>query len=129
MAAAKQIEYGFYADADRIPAEIIADYVARISASDALFNVAREIERAATSAELPSLDQMSSEAKSLLGVFLDFNGIFREKIALAWPRGVRASAGKTPSSSVRPDAGPLFNEAESAVGSSDAKEIKGSRET
>jgi hypothetical protein len=59
-AAAKQIEYGFYGDADRIPAEIIADYVARISASDALFNVAREIERAATSAELLSYDQMSN---------------------------------------------------------------------
>jgi len=45
-AAAKQIEYGFHRDADRIPAEIIADYVARNTVSDALFNVAREIERA-----------------------------------------------------------------------------------
>jgi hypothetical protein len=84
-AAAKQIEYGFYGDADRIPAEIIAHYVSRISTSDALFNVAREIERASSSIELPSYDQLSNEAKSLLGVFLDFNGISREKIAAAWP--------------------------------------------
>jgi hypothetical protein len=91
-AVAKQIEYGFYADAERIPAEIVADYVSRVSTSDALFNVAREIERASSSIELPSYDQMSSEAKSLLGVFLDFNGISREKIATAWPRNVQASA-------------------------------------
>jgi len=39
--------------------------------------------------ELPSFDAMSSEAKSLLGVFLDFNRISREKVAEAWPRKAR----------------------------------------
>ncbi len=89
-AVAKQIEYGFYEDAHRIPAEIIADYVSRTSTSDALFNVAREIERASSSIDIPSYDQMSNEAKSLLGVFLDFNGISREKIATAWPSDTKA---------------------------------------
>ena len=107
-AAAKQIEYGFFGDADRIPAEIIGDYVVQVSASDALFNVAREIEWASTSVELPSYDEMSSEAKSLLGVFLDFNGISRERIATAWPRGADASAAKAPASDKPGDAGLLF---------------------
>ena len=84
-AIAKQIEYGFYADADRIPAEIIADYVARISSTDALFNIAREVEKASSSVDMPSYDELSVEARSLLGVFLDFNGISREKFARAWP--------------------------------------------
>jgi hypothetical protein len=108
-AAAKQIEYGFYGEADRIPAEIIADYVSRISGSDALFNVAREIERASSSIDLPSYDQMSNEAKSLLGIFLDFNGISREKIATAWPNDPKAvpadGAEKAPD-----EAGSLFAE-------------------
>jgi len=107
-AAAKQIEHGFYGEAEHIPAEIIAEYVARISTSDALFNTAREIAWASTSRVLPSFDRLSTEAKSLLGVVLDFNGISREKIALAWtdagkPKNTQASA-----SQAGKDAGPLF---------------------
>lgn len=106
-AAAKQIEHGFYGDADRIPAEIIADYVARISTSDVLFNVARELERASSEIELTPYDQMTAEAKSLLGVFLDFNGVSREKIAQAW-----SPAHRTSTSSKKPpsDRGLLFEE-------------------
>ena len=83
-AGAKQIEYGFHTEAERIPAEIIADFVVQISATDALFNVAREIERASSGIELIPYDTMSIDARSLLGVFLDFNGIPREAIANAW---------------------------------------------
>jgi hypothetical protein len=108
-AAAKQIEYGFAGDADRIPAEIIADHVSRISASDALFNTAREIERASCSVDLPSFDDMSSEVKSLLGVFLDFNGISREKVAEAWPRRARGPLEKSGTASAA-KVGPLFAE-------------------
>lgn len=90
-AIAKQIEHAFYSDAERVPAEIIADYVVRLSTSDALFNVAREIERASSVAELPSYDELSVAVRSLLGVFLDFNGVSRERFALAWPRGVTSA--------------------------------------
>lgn len=114
VAVAKQIEHGFYSDADRIPAEIIADYFARFSASDALFNVAREIGQASTSVELPSYDQMSRDAKSLLGVFLDFNGISREKIAVAWPYREKGSTARGTASDKSVDAGPLFTESESS---------------
>jgi hypothetical protein len=106
-AVAKQIEYGFYREAERIPAEIIADYITQISTSDALFNVACEIERAANSVELPSYDEISKEAKSLVGVFLDFNGISREKIAAAWPMRKSSTIQANPSDTTAA-AGPLF---------------------
>ncbi|RUV41897.1 MAG: hypothetical protein EOQ55_26780 [Mesorhizobium sp.] len=85
QATAKQIEYGFYQDADRIPAEFIAEYLAKIARADTLFNVAREVERASISVNVPGYDALSVEARSVLGVFLDFNGISRERIALALP--------------------------------------------
>jgi hypothetical protein len=117
-AVAKQIEYGFNGDAERIPAEIIADYVARISGSDALFNMARELERASSSIELPCFDDLSSEAKSLLGVFLDFNGVSREKVAEAWPRQSRESLEQITATSAA-KAGPLFASGEGPVNSGD----------
>jgi Restriction endonuclease len=104
---AKQIEYGFYNDSGRIPAEIIAEYVARVSTKDALFNVAREIERASSSIQLSSYDQLSLEARSLLGVIMDFNGISREKIATAWPGDLQSSS-KGSLSGNAAEAGPLF---------------------
>jgi hypothetical protein len=93
-AVAKQIEMGFSGEADRIPAELIADYLATISRSDMLFSAAREIEHASTSREVPGFDELSSEAKSVLGVFLDFNGINREKVALAWSATARRGNAK-----------------------------------
>jgi hypothetical protein len=113
-AVAKQIEYGFDADADRIPAEIIADHVARISGSDALFNIARELERASSNIELPCFDDLSSEAKSLLGVFLDFNAVSREKVAEAWPHKAKDPSRKSAATSAA-RAGPLFASGEEHV--------------
>ncbi len=89
---AKQIEYGFATDADRIPAEIISDHVVKIGASDTLFNIAREVERASGKPSLPAFDALSVDAKSLIGVFLDFNQVAREAFAEAW----------------KPSDGPLF---------------------
>jgi hypothetical protein len=100
--------------------------VSRVSASDALFNVAREIDRASSSIELPSYDQMSSEAKSLLGVFLDFNGISREKIAAAWPSDVNASA-EVAASTTPKEAAPLFTESETR-NRADCSTVKDSRQ-
>jgi hypothetical protein len=105
--AAKQLECGFFRDAEKVRAEVISDYVARISASDSLFNVARDLERASLSIKLPSYDELKVEAKSLLGTFLDFNGISREKVAIAWPSGDNVAP---PVSSFREvdEVGPLF---------------------
>ena len=107
-AIAKQIEYGFRADADRIPAEIIADYVKRLSASDALFNLAKSLEIASSSAEFASFDELSVEVRSLLGVFLDFNGVSRERVATAWPSSLSRSHSPANQSGDNATAGPLF---------------------
>jgi hypothetical protein len=107
-AIAKQIEIAFDADANRIPAEMIADYVARISTKDALFNVAREVEKAAYSSALPSFDDLSGEAKSLLGVFLDFNSISRERVATSWISSGDKSSRFVQDKPEATDAGPLF---------------------
>jgi hypothetical protein len=78
---AAQVERGFDHQAGRVPAEIIAEYVARLSATDALYIVARELERNAFKIAISHFDALSVEARSLLGVFLDFHGVSREKIA------------------------------------------------
>ncbi|WP_342234666.1 hypothetical protein [Inquilinus sp. OTU3971] len=107
-AVAKQVEYGFYSEAERIPAEIIAEYVTRGAVSDGLFDVARQLAEASYAVELPSFDQLLLGAKSILGVFLDFNGVSREKLALAWPQNVRAQPYAAPAPAA--EAGPLFRE-------------------
>ncbi|MGO9172351.1 MAG: hypothetical protein ACLP7P_10345 [Rhodomicrobium sp.] len=105
--AAKQLEYGFFREAEQIRAEVISDYVTRISASDSLFNVARELERSSLSINLPSYDQLSVEAKSLLGTFLDFNGVSREKVANAWLETASSGQGGN-SFRETSEVGPLF---------------------
>ncbi|MFK8253278.1 hypothetical protein [Ancylobacter terrae] len=95
-AVARQIEHGFTEAAERIPAEVIGDYVARFAGTDGLFSAARELEMASASAELPSFDALGTQAKSILGVFLDFNGVSRERIAKAWPGGGNSSAAPVP---------------------------------
>lgn len=102
---AAQVERGFDHQAARVPAEIIAEYVARLSATDALYIVARELERNAFKIDIGHFDALSAEARSLLGVFLDFHGVSREKIADA------ASGSLTKSASVVAE-GSLFPEDE-----------------
>lgn len=80
-AVAKQIETAFYADAERLPAEIIADHLAKISGKDTAFTVARELEAACFASVVPSFDALPFGAKAFLGVILDFNRVAREKIA------------------------------------------------
>ncbi len=83
-AAAKRIEYGFYKDADAIPAEIIAEYASRLSSGEELFLIGKELQAASHQIYLPRFDDLSVGAKSFIGVALDFNGVSREKFANAW---------------------------------------------
>ena len=80
---AKQVERGFEEQAANVSAETIADYVARLSAADVLFTVARELERNAYLIQMAHFDALSVDARSLLGVFLDFHKLSREKLANA----------------------------------------------
>jgi hypothetical protein len=69
---------------------------------------------------------LSIEARSLLGVFLDFNGISREKIALAWQRDAKSRLPReVPSAERSLDAGPLFKGGNIDGASSKSKNDKG----
>lgn len=78
----------FFADLNSVPAEALAETLASQSKSDTLFNVARELERAAFASALPSFDELSTEARSLLGSALDFVEVDRSDFANSWkPQG------------------------------------------
>lgn len=110
-AVAKQIEYGFQKDADAIPAEIIADYVSRTSTIEHLFNIARELERCSSAKIMRGYDELSLEAKSFLGIVLDFNQVSRERLAQAVSKsadaGLRKNIGlpESESTSLFPESG------------------------
>lgn len=82
-ALAKQIEEGVYADAERIPSEILADYMVKVTRRDTVFTAARELEDASLRPQVPSFDQLGPECKAFLGALLDFNGVARERFAEA----------------------------------------------
>lgn len=106
-AAARQVELGFRADAEGIPAGIIADFVGKVSSGDAMFQIARELESASVSRKLLGFDALSSAAKSALGAFLDFGDLSREGFATSWKgraSNVRASKPDYQSSSTLPPA-------------------------
>jgi hypothetical protein len=82
-AQARQISKRYYDEVSKIPAEIVADQVARMSNSETLFIVARELEKSAHARILGGFDALSGEAKSLMAAFLDFCSITRSKFAEA----------------------------------------------
>lgn len=87
---ATQVERGFEKQAANVSAETIADYIARLSSADALYTVARELEKNAYKIDMAHYDALSIEARSLLGVFMDFHDLSREKMANAGVAGVPA---------------------------------------
>jgi hypothetical protein len=80
---AKQIERRFYDQAKKIAAEIIADYVVKVSGRSILFDIARDLEAHSLLEGLQSFDALAIETKSFLGTLLDFNSLQREKVAAA----------------------------------------------
>lgn len=107
---AKQVELGFEQQAANVSAETIADYVSRISTADALHTVARELERNAYKLEMVHYDGLSVEARSLLGVFLDFHDLSREKLANAGTKsGVPGPIERVPEAAVE-EIGSLFTD-------------------
>lgn len=83
-ATAIAVETGLHNDLNLIPAEIIADQAVNLIKADQLFSVGRELEEASHSVDLPSFDDLSIPAKSMLGAFLDYTGGDREHFANAW---------------------------------------------
>ena len=80
-AVGKQVLNRFEAAVEKIPAEIIADHVARMTQREPIFGSALHLEAAAYDRAGKGFDQLPSDAKGLLGVLLDFAGVSRAKFA------------------------------------------------
>ncbi|MCY3826193.1 MAG: hypothetical protein OXG10_02270 [Candidatus Dadabacteria bacterium] len=78
---AKSLAERFYLDANNIQAELIADYVSSVSATSNLFVTARELAESAQRIHVPGFDGLRKDAKSWIGVILDFHQIERAKLA------------------------------------------------
>jgi hypothetical protein len=78
---AKTVESSFKAEADEIPAEIIAEYVTNGDLSEILFEPACALLDESLSLKLTTYDGLDFRSKALISVFLDFVGISRERFA------------------------------------------------
>ncbi len=79
----KQVKGKFISEAEKIPAEDLAQIIVRYSNSNVLFEVARTLEAAAFNDEVVSFDELTIPAKSFLGALLDFTGQSREHYSAA----------------------------------------------
>ncbi len=82
----------FYEALRSVPAESLAEIVVKLANSDRLFNAACDLERAAFLIKCPAFDELSLDAKSILGAILDFVAVGRRPFALAWPTSEVATA-------------------------------------
>jgi len=80
-ALARQIETKFFEEAALVPAEIIAEFAARVGTTDHLFRAAKELDAVGHSNKSIRYDELSLEAKSFLGVALDYMALPRKKMA------------------------------------------------
>jgi hypothetical protein len=62
---------------EAVRADVVAEYFSREHNAASLFQVARELDREAHRLSPPSIQNLSNESKSALGVFLDFVGVQR----------------------------------------------------
>ena len=66
-----------------IRAEIVAEYFSREHNASTLFSVAKELDDSAYAADFGSLKNLSTEAKSVLGVFCDYVEVKRNTVLLS----------------------------------------------
>ncbi|MFV1850628.1 MAG: hypothetical protein ACMZ66_07965 [Thalassospira sp.] len=72
-------------DIKRVPAEGLAEVTVKLSNTNKLFTIARELEWYAYSKSSPSFDSLPTEAKGFIGALLDFCGHSRKNFAHAAP--------------------------------------------
>lgn len=102
-AIGRQVLNRFEEEVSLIPAEIIADQVARMPQREPLFHVARELEASAFDRLGAGFDQLPLDAKALMGAFLDFSGIARAKFANATTKAQPIRKDRAPREAVDPD--------------------------
>lgn len=64
-----------------IPAEPLAQIIVQFTKTNKMFDVARELNEAAYSPAIISFDELSVEARSALGAYLDFVGVDRVRLS------------------------------------------------
>lgn len=84
-AVARQIQTRFEETAKLLPVELISEFVAKVGTTDSLYKAARELHRAAHKKVMPRFDDLSVEAKSVLGVLVDYFGVSRTNLDLLLP--------------------------------------------
>jgi hypothetical protein len=67
-----------------LPAEDLAEVIVKMANSDRLFRAARDLEQAAFLINCPSFDELSIDAKSVLGAVLDFVAVDRLAFSQGW---------------------------------------------
>lgn len=82
---AQLVREKFMAELNAVPAEGLAEIVIKLSNSEVLFNIAKALERAAYSIDLPAFDGLDVEARGFVGALLDFANTNRSAFARAWP--------------------------------------------
>lgn len=109
-AAAQNIMRAAKAEYNKIPAEIISEYVIGHVKMDGLFKLARLMEMRAFSFDLLGFDDLPSEEKSFFAVLLDFLGISRMSVAKSWKLSSDVKRDVLSSSILlQEDIGPLFD--------------------
>jgi hypothetical protein len=101
---AKVVQQKFMADLAAIPAESFAEIVLKMARGDVLFEVARTLESAAYSENVPSFDDIEPTSRGFLGAVLDFVGIDRPAFARSIPSAghAREAAPSSAAASVGP---------------------------
>jgi hypothetical protein len=109
---ATTVENNLKMDLKKIPAEIVAEQAVKLLKDDQLFAVGRELEMACYQSRLPTFDKLSVPVRSILGAFLDYSGVDRERFAEAWghsERLPRADVSDTSNKDTEPQSN-LFSE-------------------
>jgi hypothetical protein len=81
---AEMIHTRFNEALQSVPAESLAEIVAKMANSDRLFNAARDLEQAAFLIDCPTFDDLTIDAKAFLGAVLDFISIDRLAFSQGW---------------------------------------------
>lgn len=121
-AVASALQQAVDKDLQKVPAEIISDYILQMDKPDGLFSAARDLDAAAYSRNCPNFDLLSSAAKSFMGVVLDFCNIERKAFALSWTADLGLSdqpskaRAEMATAELTDDVGPLFGNSGSRSG-------------
>lgn len=84
-ALANQMREKIAAASEAVPADMIAEVVAKLVGRGALFEAARALEAAAHANPIPAFGALPTEAKTFVGAVLDFLDIDREQFASLVP--------------------------------------------